>query len=561
MHVRQLTRRFGTRTTAARDARAGVVLGIESVPDGLAAGLLAGVNPVFGLYAYLSGTLAGAVSTSSALMTVQATGAMAVLVSDVPLTQDPRTAGPALATLALLTGLIMLALGVARLGGLVRFVPHAVLVGFVNAVAVNIVLGQLGDFTGYAADGDNRIGRTLDTLAHVGAFGWSTLAVGAATIVLIIALERTVIGPLGMVVAVVLTSIAAAVLNLDGVQLIRDIADVPDSLPTPDLPTLSHAGSLLVPALSLAFVGLVQGAAISGSVPNPDGKYPDASGDFRGQGIANIAASVFRGMPVGGSMSATALARSAGARTALANLTAGVVMALCVLVAGHAIGLIAMPALAGLLILVGARTFKPHDVATVWRTGATQAAVLGMTFVLTLLIPLQYAVLAGVGLAVVLYVARQSNKVVVRRWTFTDGSSWPLEEDAPEVLVPGEIVVLVPYGSLFFAAAPVFEAQLPAVPDPCPGTVVILRLRGKDELGSTFIRAVTGYARRLDAAGASLVLVGVGDRAMTQLEDTGSLDTLGADRVHPARARVGASLHDAMTAAAAWSAARWTDER
>lgn len=549
-----LVRRFGSRTTAARDVRAGVVLGIESVPDGLAAGLLAGVNPVHGLYAYLSGTLAGAVSTSSALMTVQATGAMAVLVSDVPLARDPRTAGPALATLSAMTGIIMLTLGLARLGGLVRFVPHAVLVGFVNAVAVNIVLGQLGSFTGYAATGDNRLVRLLDTLARVTSFGWSTVAVGAVTVALILALERTVLGPLGMVVAVVLASAAAALLHLHGVQVISDIAEVPDALPLPDLPTFGHVGSLLLPALSLAFVGLVQGAAISGSVPNPDGDYPDASGDFRGQGIANLAAGVFQGMPVGGSMSATALARSAGARTALANLTAGVVMALCIVVAGRAIGLIAMPALAGLLILVGIRTFKPHDVATVWRTGATQAAVLSTTFTLTLLIPLQYAVLAGVALAVVLYVARQSNKVVVRRWIFKDDSSWPIEEDAPVELEAGEVVVLAPYGSLFFAAAPVFEAQLPAVPDPCPGTVVILRLRGKDELGSTFIRALTTYARRLEATGAALMLVGVGDGAMTQLEDTGALDIIGADRVYRARSRVGDSLNDAMTAAAAWSA-------
>lgn len=560
MRLTRLASRFGSRTTAARDLRAGVVLGVESVPDGLAAGLLAGVNPVHGLYAYLAGTLAGSMATSSALMTVQATGAMAVLVSDVPLAQDPRTAGTALATLSALTGVIMLALGLARLGGLVRFVPHAVLVGFVNAVAVNIVLGQLDSFTGYDTDGDNRIARTINALAHLASFHWSTVAVGAVTVALVLVLERTVLGPLGMVVAVAATSAATAVLHLDGVRLISDIADVPNSLPLPELPSLAQAGSLLVPALSLAFVGLVQGAAISGSIPNPDGDYPDASGDFRGQGVANIAAGLFQGMPVGGSMSATALARAAGARTALANLAAAVVMALCVLVAGRAIGFIAMPALAALLMLVGIRTFKPQDVVTVWRTGPTQAAVLGMTFALTLLIPLQYAVLAGVALAVVLYVARQSNKVVVRRWTFAADSPWPVEGDAPAVLEPGEVLVLVPYGSLFFAAAPVFEAQLPSVPAACPGSVVILRLRGKDELGSTFIRALTGYAERLDAAGAALVLVGAGERVMSQLEGTGALDLIGRNRVYPASERVGESLSDAMAAATAWSALQRTEE-
>ncbi|HYN66711.1 MAG TPA: SulP family inorganic anion transporter, partial [Ornithinibacter sp.] len=132
--------RFGDRTTVGADLRAGTVLGLESVPDGLATGLLAGVNPILALHAYLVGTIAGAVTTSTVLMSVQATGAMAVVISDVPQTQtgDAR-AQEALAVLALLTGLMMLALGLARLGSLVRFVPSSVLVGFVNAVAINIM--------------------------------------------------------------------------------------------------------------------------------------------------------------------------------------------------------------------------------------------------------------------------------------------------------------------------------------------------------------------------------------------------------------------------------------
>ena len=134
-----------------------MVLGVESVPDGLAAGLLAGVNPIFGLYAYLVGTVAGAVATSSAFMSVQATGAMSVIVADVPQTQSGPNVGGALAMLAVMTGAVMLTLGLLRLGWLVRFVPNSVLTGFINAVAVNIVLGQLDNLTGYDNQGANRI--------------------------------------------------------------------------------------------------------------------------------------------------------------------------------------------------------------------------------------------------------------------------------------------------------------------------------------------------------------------------------------------------------------------
>src|SRR4051794_40623723 len=124
-------------------------------------------------------------------------------------------------------------------------------------------------------------------------------------------------------------------------------------------------------------------------------------------------------MPVGGWMSASSLVRAAGARTRLANVVANLVMAVLVLLCGGALGYVAMPALPGLLILVGARTFRLDNVVMVWRTGGVQVTTMSTTFVLTLLVPLQYALLAGVGVSVVLYVTQQSNKDSVVRWTLT----------------------------------------------------------------------------------------------------------------------------------------------
>src|SRR3954447_2640625 len=146
------------------DAVAGIVLGVESVPDGLAGGLLAGVNPVFGLYGYLVGTFTGSLATSSSLMAVQATGAMAIVIADIGAVRHADDPARALFTLSLLTGLVMILAGVLRLGTLLRFVSNAVMVGFVNAVGVNILLGQLSNFTGYASHGSNRVARAIDTV-------------------------------------------------------------------------------------------------------------------------------------------------------------------------------------------------------------------------------------------------------------------------------------------------------------------------------------------------------------------------------------------------------------
>ena len=536
--------------TSDRDAQARLVHGLVSVPDGLAAGLLAGVNPVAGLYGYMVGTFVGAFATSSVFMSVQATGAMAVIIADTPGVHSGPQAGRALATLAVLTGLVMLAAGVARLGSLVRFVPNAVLTGFVNAVAVNIVLGQLSNFTGFDGQGANRVLRALHTLVNVLSFDWATVAIGLATLVLILWLARTRLKSLGLFVAVVVTSALVPLLGWDSGPQLRDIADVPGGLPRPVFPSLVHVPAMLLPAVSLAFVGLIQGAAISQSVPNPDGTYPDVSGDFRGQGIANIASGVFQGLPVGGSMSATALVTTAGAQGRLANITAGLVMAVVIVLAGDAAGLIAMPALAALLMLIGVRTLKVDNVLMVWRTGTTQATVMATTFLLTLVTPMQYAVLIGVGISVILFVARQSNRVTVQRWTFLPGKPFPIEVPPPKVLPQGEVVILAPYGSLFFASAPIFEAQLPVVKESSSGSVVILRLRGKEDLGSTFIGTITRYHEALVAAGSHLVLAGVGDRVLDQLEHTGVLEILGPDNVFAAHGEVGKSVIAAQRRAA-----------
>jgi SulP family sulfate permease len=384
-----------------------------------------------------------------------------------------------------------------------------------------------------------------------GELHWQTVAIGTATIVLIIVLERTRLGALGLVVAVVVASVAAAAPGWEGVATLNDLGVAPDSLPLPTLPTLSLLPALLIPAASLAFVGLVQGAAISANYTNPDGSVPDASRDFVGQGAANIAAGVFQGMPVGGSVSASALSKAAGARSRQASLFAGLVMAIVIVAFGRAVGYIAMPALAGLLMLIGVRTVKPADLETVWRVGTVQKVVLVTTFSLTMMIPLQFAVMVGVGLSVVLHVVRQSNAVTIRRWTH-DGEGRVIESDPPPRLPANEVVVLQPYGSLFFAAASTFEAALPAVRDDSRNTVVILRLRGRSDLGTTFIDVLQRYAGTLASVDSKLVIVGVDERVRAQLAVTGVTETIGAANIYDSSPRLGEAVTRAYEDALAW---------
>ena len=211
-------------------------------------------------------------------------------------------------------------------------------------------------------------------------------------------------------------------------------------------------------------------------ISNADGERREQN-DARqsGQGAGNVLSGIFQGMPVGGSMSASALIAAAGARTRLALFIAAGVMALTILLISGVVSRVAMPSLAALLIVVGVGSIKPAQIASVLKTGVLQSTIMAVTFVLTLIIPLQFAVLVGVGLGIILFVAEPSNRLRVRQINVSpDGR---LREIDPVQAVGDEkVVVLQPYGSLFFASAPVFEAQLPKIDPTTRRSVVVLRL-------------------------------------------------------------------------------------
>ncbi len=531
---------------------AGLVLGVESVPDGLAAGLLAGLNPVAGLYSYLYGLAAGALFTSTTFMAIQGTGAMAIIVADVDLASrdDPVRA---LVTLSMLTGVVMIVAGLLRLGSFLRFVSNSVMTGFITAVGVNIVLGQLDDFTGYEADGSNRVLRALDLLVNFWKIDVPTIAVGATTIALIVVLQRTRLGPLGLVVGVFAGSALGALFRYYGGDIVqvRDIAEVPRSLPLPMLPALRDVAVLILPAVSLAFVGLVQGAGVSAGFPNEDGSPQDVSQDFVGQGAGNLAAGLFQGMPVGGSMSASSLMATGGARTRAAAFYAAGVMAVVIVLFGGVIELVAMPSLAGLLIVIGVATIKPERIMSVAKTGAVPLTVMSITFGLTLLVPLQYAVLVGVGISAILFVIQQSTRLVTKRLVFHDDGRVE-ETEPPATVPPDEVIVLQPYGALFFATAATLVEQMPIVTPESSNSAVILRIRGADEAGATLLDVLGTYAAELVDVDSKLVLVTDNERVIRQLRVTGALDVIGADNVYRSSAFIGESTRRAYDEARSW---------
>ena len=540
------------------DLISGLVNAIVTIPGGLANGVLAGVNPVYGLYSIMLGTPIAALFTSSVIMNVDSTSATSLASFDALVNIPDEQELAYLVVLALLVGLFMLLFGVLKLGSLVRYISNSVMTGFLSGLGVLTILGQVGDLTGYYSEAEQKVFQAIDTLIHWQQIDWATLIIGILTIALVVITDRTKFSRFSFAVAVVVTTIIVAVLDMGSVLLVGDTTSIPRSLPDLNLPDLSLVPAMLVPALTIAIIALVQAAGVSQSIPNPDGEFPDPSGDFRGQGVGNVAVGFVGGISVGGSVSGTIQLQSIGGRSRWANIFTGVFATVCVLLIAPLIEFIPMATLAGTLIVVGVQMINVPRIQTVWNTGWIPTLVLVVTFVLTLFAPLQYAVGLGVLLHVIIFVFRSAETVRIKRMVPQPDGTF-IEGDVPETLSSGEVMALLPIGSLFFAGAAEFEERLPDI-DQVQRAVVIIGLRDRDEIGSTFIRVIERYAKQLDASGNKLMLAGMNERIMEQLEKTELMKLLGKEDICPSEPQFFGPLNKALVEARLWIAGQETDQ-
>lgn len=410
-----------TRRSLKSDGLAGLPGAISSVPDGMAASVLAGVNPIHGLYASFAGPIAGGLTSSTRLMVV--------------------------------AGVIMIVAAVARVGRYTRFVSQSVMLGFLSGIAVNIVLGQIPDITGVDAQGSFSLTKAWYVIVHPGQVDLASLAAGSAELGILVLLFRTRLGLFSSLVALIVPTAGVILLGADTVARVSDVGDIPSGFPLPHHPDLSALSpSLLIGALSVAAIVLVQGAGVAEAAPNSDGSRSDPNRDFTAQGVANLGSSLFGGQPVGGSVGQTALNVSAGARSRWGAIFSGLWMLVILVAFSGLVAEVAMPTLAAVLIFAAVGSLRPAEVLTIARTGPTPLIALSATFVATLLFPVAAAVGIGVAISLLLQLNQETMDLRVVRPMPGDHNQFE-EAPAPAVLSDGEVVVLDVYGSLFYAGA------------------------------------------------------------------------------------------------------------
>jgi sulfate permease, SulP family len=535
------------------DLLAGLPGAISSVPDGMAAAVLVGVNPVQGLYASFAGPIAGGLTSSTRLMVITTTSAASLAAGSalrgVPAEQRPE----ALLLLALMAGAVLVGAGLAGLGRYTRFVSYSVMIGFLTGISVNIACGQVADLTGAEAHGAFPLAKAVDVLIHPAGIDLASLLTGLAALAILVVLARTRIAMVSALIALVIPTVVVILGGASSVARVGDTGEIPRGIPLPHLPDFGlFSFSLVTGALAVAAIVLVQGAGVAEAAPNSDGAPSDINRDIIAQGAGNLASGFFRGLPVGGSVGQTALNVAAGARTRWAAIWSGVWMLVILAVFSGLVAKVAVPTLGAILIFAAIGSLKPAEVATIWRTGLTSQIAVFTTFAATLFLPVAAAVGIGVALSLLLQLNTEAMDLAVVELVPREDGRFE-ERPAPAALTSGHVTVLDVYGSLLYAGSRTLQARLPD-PAAAQSPVVVLRLRGRTTLGATFVKVVTDYADRLADAGGRLYLSGLQPDLTETLHRTGSIE--GPVRAFEATPVVGESTHTAYLDAEAWLVSR-----
>jgi SulP family sulfate permease len=574
--VRQTARRAGRRLKREtadvlprkrhlrQDIIAGLPGAISSVPDGMASSVLAGVNPAHGLYASFVGPVAGGFMSSTRLMVVTTTSAAALAAGSALATYQEAERSDAMVLLTLLAGALMIAAALLRLSRYIRFVSYSVMLGFLTGIAVNMVLGQLPDLLGVDAEGSLSVTKAWYVVSHLGAVDATSAICGVTALATLVLLGLTRWSIVSSLVALLIPTVGVVLLGATSVATVDDTGTVPRGLPGLGLPDLSLFSTELVGgATAVAALVLIQGAGVAEAVPNTDGSRSSTGRDFTAQGVANLAAGLFGGQPVGGSVGQTALNLTAGAASRWAAIWSGLWMGVILLAFSGVVGLVAMPTLAAVLVYAGTGAIKPRELLAVARAGRISVLAMGSTFAAVLVLPVAQAVGIGVIASLIMQLNQEALDLRVVRLK-PDAAGGFTETRAPRTVSAGQTVVLDAYGSLFYAGTRTLQRHLPTPvpPEDLPsgqarppdgaanGPVVVLRLRGRTTLGATFLKVVGDYARLLDDAHGTLYLTGVDAQLAADWDRDGTVRRLAGVRVVPATPLLGESTRAALAATA-----------
>jgi SulP family sulfate permease len=532
-----------TPVTLRADLAAGVIGALVVLPQGVAYATLAGLPPQYGLYCAIVPAIVAALWGSSWHLVSGPTNALSLVVfATVAPIAMPR-GGDYIAlvlTLTLLVGLMQFAMGIARLGALVNFISHTVIVGFTAGAALLIVAAQLPHFFGVpdtaGASFFDSVHAFARNLASVDP--WITATATVTLVVAVIAKQALRRVPY-MIIAMVAGSAFAYVLAQSGFANVPTAGALPSGLPVLSLPSFDpDVWRKLVPAaLALTVLGLTEAVSIARAIALKSGQRIDGNQEFIGQGLSNIAGAFTSSYPSSGSFNRSGVNYEAGASTPLASVIAAAVLVGVLFAVAPLATYLPMSVMAALLFVVAWGLIDFSQVRRIARTSRGDFAVLAVTFVATLTIALEVAIVVGVLASLLFYLNRTTHPSLTR---VAPDARTPQRRFAPSdgtLRLCPQIDILRIDGSLFFGAVEHVRDEIEAARRERPGaTHVLLVGSGVNFIDIAGCECLVQAARYLRDAGATLYLCNLKPSVHAALDRGGFLDEIGRERVWPTKA-------------------------
>jgi len=513
------------------DLIAGITVGVVALPLAMAFAIASGVPPQAGIFtAVIAGLIISGLGGTRVCIGGP-TGAFIVILYGILSKYGAQN----LAICTIMAGILLFVMGAVRLGSMIKFIPYPVTVGFTSGIAVLLFTTQIKDFFGLsvAKVPSEFFDKVRVLAAGFGSMHWPTVAVGVASLVIILAWpkqwQRRVPGS---IVALILGTAAVALFHLPVETIGSRFGGIPQQLPTPSLPPLSweNIQHLFSPAVTIALLAAIESLLCAVVADGLVDDRHDSNQELMAQGLANIVSPLFGGIAATGAIARTATNVKSGARSPVAGVVHAITLLAIILVAAPLARFIPLATLSAVLVNVALHMGEWHNFARLPKWPRADSAVFLAAFTLTVIVDLTVAVEVGLVLAAVLFIKRASETtqiMAVDESTETEGSHHSLIGKE----VPKGVMIYRIFGAFFFGAADKLESALQR--EKQEPEVLILRMRKVIAMDATGLNALEDLCERLHAKGKHLVLSAPHTQPLLVMENAGFIDRIGRENVRP----------------------------
>ena len=540
------TLRGYTKERLLQDSIAGLIVGVIAIPLAIAFGIASGVGPAEGL---ITAIIAGFVISAFGGSKVQIggpTGAFIVIIYGI--IQQHGLTGLLIATI--MAGILLILMGVFKLGNIIKFVPYPVIVGFTAGIALTIFSTQMNDLFGMNIQGvpADFIDKWVCYAEHIKDINWWAFAVGIVSLAMLILLPRISKKlPASLVAIIVMTLITWLLRRYAGVDSIKTIGDlytIPSGIPAPHLPSFELAEgetfwslvkSLFPAAFTIALLGAIESLLSAMVADGVIGDRHNSNTELIAQGMANVIVPFFGGIPATGAIARTMANINNGGKTPVAGIVHALLLLAVLLFFGPLVALIPMACLAGILIMVSYNMSEFRSIKWLVKNPKSDFIVMLVTFILTVLFDLTIAIEVGLLLAIILFLKRTNESTTVQSFTSELDPSHNNDiqlhgQDLESLKIPLYTEVYEIDGPYFFGIANKFD-DISRRTHKGEQKVRIIRMRKVSFIDSTGIHNLEQLHLRLQRDGIQLVLSGVNDKVYSTLDKAGLVAKIGQDNV------------------------------